>query len=172
MPCGTRRPLFSSMMDTRRTKSSSKLPMAQGVQEVGVDFKMMSKWRGSRRPIKSTRPSFQGFAHRGVVGVRENLQHIFHASVHTMPSSSIRMRISSGNRQHGVGIVQVNGDFVGKVLMLGNGICGAPRCLCTDAGNQEIFLFQAQLCGRCRWSRSDRGREMFSSLFCARTAEA
>ena len=50
-----------------------------------------------------------------------------------------------GNRQHGVGVVQVDGDFVGKVFDAGETAFVARHDVLYGCGNQEIFLFQAQL---------------------------
>ena len=119
------------------------------------------------------RPSFQGFAHQCVVGVRENLAaHIpcfgpRNAFFVNQDAHQLR------NRQHGVGVVQMDSDFVGKVFDAGETAFMARYDVLYGCGNQEIFLFQAQFAAAVGGVvRIEDGARCFSSLFCARTAEA
>ena len=117
---------------------------AQGVQEVGVDFKDDVQMARQQAAHQIDRPSFQGFAHQGVVGVRENLA----AHIPCFgPRDAFFVNQDAhqlGNRQHGVGIVQVDGGFVGKVFDAGETAFVARHDVLYGCGNKEIFLFQAQ----------------------------
>ncbi len=63
------------------------------------------------------RPGLQRFAHQGVVGIREDLTAHLKRVVPTELVFIYQQTHQLRDRQHRVGVVKVNGDFIGQVVV-------------------------------------------------------
>ena len=108
---------------------------AQGIEEVAVDFEDDVEVARQQATHQVDRPAFQGFAHQGVVGVRENLAR------HTpsfLPSEAFFIEQHAhqfGNRQYRVGVVQVDGHFIGEGTDIGEAAFMACHDVLNRSGN-------------------------------------
>ena len=117
---------------------------AQGVQEVGVDFKDDVQMARQQAAHQIDRPSFQGFAHQCVVVVRENLA----AHIPCFgPRNAFFINQDAHqfwNGEHRMGVIQVDGDFVRQSADAWETAFVTGDDVLNGSGNQEVFLFQAQ----------------------------
>ena len=119
--------------------------LLQRLQEVVVNLKDDLQMARQNFAQHIHRPGFQCFAHQRVVGVREHLaadlKRIVPAKLVLINQQAHQLR----DRQHRVGIVEVNGDFIRQVVVGFVQLIMAAQNILDRRGDQEVLLAQTQL---------------------------
>ena len=119
---------------------------------------MISSWRGSRSSKQSHRPLLQRLGQQRVVGVGERA----HGQVPGLVPAEVGLVEQDahqlGDRDRRVRVVELDGDLVGQRVPVVVAAAEAGDDVGQRAGDQEVFLQEAQQRARARWSRRDRGR--------------
>ena len=117
---------------------------AQFAQEVFVDFEDELQVARQDAADHFYRPAFQRFAHQGVVGVGEDF---LTGRPGVVPLDGVFVDQDThqfGDSEHGVGIVQVDGNGLGEVGQVVVFFEVTAHDVLHRGGDEEVFLTQAQ----------------------------
>ncbi|MNB74089.1 hypothetical protein D3C75_207130 [compost metagenome] len=141
-------PTAVRLVDNRRAAQQTgvvRILLLNGFQEVIIDLKDDLQMARQNFAEHVHRPGFQRFAHQRVVGVGEHLaRHIkgfIPAELMLVDQQAHQFR----DRQHRVGVVQVDGGFLRQVLVGFVQLEVAAENILDGRGDQEVFLTQTQL---------------------------
>ncbi len=119
--------------------------LLHGFQEVVVDLKNDLQVARQDFAKHVHRPGFQRFAHQRVVGVREDLaghlKRLVPAELMFVDQQAHQLR----DRQHRVGVVEVDGGFCRQVSVGFMQLVMAVQDILDSRGDQEVLLTQTQL---------------------------
>ncbi len=116
-----------------------------GLQEVVIDFKNNLQMTRQDFTDHIYRPGFQRLAHQRVVGVGEDLTHHLECVVPGKLMLIDQQTHQFRDRQHRVGVVQVDGDLIREVIESLMHFPVTVKDILHGGRYQKILLTQAQL---------------------------
>ena len=119
--------------------------LLQRLQEVVVNFENNLQMARQDLAEHLNRPGFQRFAHQRMVGVGEDLAGHFKRLVPVELMLVNQQAHQFRDRQHRVGVVEVNGDFVRQVAVGLMQLEVAMQNILHRRRDQEVLLAQTQL---------------------------
>ena len=134
-------------------------------QKVRIDVKNDLQMARQDAAQRFHRPGLQRLVHQRVVGVRE---HLLRITPGRGPGQMVFVQQQAhqlGNRQHRVGVVQVDADLFRQQLEAGVAAQVAPHQILQAGADEEVFLVQAQLsAGRRGVVRVQHARHVFGMV--------
>ena len=146
-PCHTH-PAAVRFIDNRRPPQQTgivRILLLQRFQEVVVNLKNDLQMARQNFAQHIHRPGLQRFAHQSVVGIRENLTAHFKRIIPTELVLINQQTHQLRDRQHRMGVVEVNGDFIRQIIVGFVQLIMTIQNVLHRGGDQEILLAQAQL---------------------------